>query len=544
MGPDTRFHFARFFDTAMQLKTGIFSYFQTNFAFQQSGRVINAAYGPFFAYLNGLLVLLCGSWVKYQIVSDFIISFVGAACMYHLCNCVKVNRVIGILISVIYVNIGMIPTYINGSAFNGWGQALMPLVVLCGIRMISNPEKPIDYLQLMLVISILAQIHLLSTLFAIGLLIPFFLISTFYNCKKKIFWDNLFKAIIGSIILTANVWGGLLTLKLENNLSTPSPFNLSLHQLSLLGYVQGDNYYWGSVNSNILPLLFLMVIAELCFVIFYFKKELIITTCTILGTLVLLITSVYFPWDKLQMKYLVLQRVLQFPYRLLVVAYPLILISGALIIQHYFNSNKIFRPFLVTFLVLLSIEAIVPSILNNNYFVEKSINKEFVQREANSTDISKLVCNHIYGNLPDYLPMKEKAKNNSKLGFIYKAKVGKKYRRYKHHVLKDGTLVLKWKKKKKIVAVPVIAYHQSQVKFNGKVFHGRKNKIGLPIIKSKKGINKLSIKFIVPVWFKVLNILSIITWLGIIGFEIYHCLKNILKARHLRGQKLISSLIS
>ncbi|EQE00311.1 putative cell division domain protein, partial [Clostridioides difficile CD9] len=37
----------------MQFKTGNFSYFQTNYGFQQSGRIVNALYGPLIAYILG-----------------------------------------------------------------------------------------------------------------------------------------------------------------------------------------------------------------------------------------------------------------------------------------------------------------------------------------------------------------------------------------------------------------------------------------------------------------------------------------------------------
>ena len=52
LGTDSIFHFNRFYDTAKQIQQGSWSYFQSNFSFQQSGRVINAVYGPLFAYLN------------------------------------------------------------------------------------------------------------------------------------------------------------------------------------------------------------------------------------------------------------------------------------------------------------------------------------------------------------------------------------------------------------------------------------------------------------------------------------------------------------
>lgn len=57
IGSDTIFHFNRFYETEEQIRNGNLSWFMTLYGFNQSGRVINALYGPASAYLNGLLLL-------------------------------------------------------------------------------------------------------------------------------------------------------------------------------------------------------------------------------------------------------------------------------------------------------------------------------------------------------------------------------------------------------------------------------------------------------------------------------------------------------
>lgn len=57
LGADAIFHYNRFYETAEQLRTGNFSYFISIFGFQQSGRIVNAVYGPLiflFTRLAGL----------------------------------------------------------------------------------------------------------------------------------------------------------------------------------------------------------------------------------------------------------------------------------------------------------------------------------------------------------------------------------------------------------------------------------------------------------------------------------------------------------
>ena len=45
LGSDSVFHYNRFYEAAMQLKNGNFSYFLSLYGFQQSGRIVNALYG-------------------------------------------------------------------------------------------------------------------------------------------------------------------------------------------------------------------------------------------------------------------------------------------------------------------------------------------------------------------------------------------------------------------------------------------------------------------------------------------------------------------
>lgn len=86
LGVDSLFHYNRFFDTAMQIKHHQISYFQSNYGFLQNGRMLNALYGPVVAYIGGFLLLICGTWFKFQIVTDLIVLIVAALGMYKLCR--------------------------------------------------------------------------------------------------------------------------------------------------------------------------------------------------------------------------------------------------------------------------------------------------------------------------------------------------------------------------------------------------------------------------------------------------------------------------
>ena len=84
LGYDWVFHYNRFYDAAQQIKEGNFQYFITMYGFTQSGRIVNALYGPMFAYFNGLLILITKSWFNYQLLTNFLITFLASLSMFIL----------------------------------------------------------------------------------------------------------------------------------------------------------------------------------------------------------------------------------------------------------------------------------------------------------------------------------------------------------------------------------------------------------------------------------------------------------------------------
>lgn len=139
---DGYFHFSRIYDAAEQIRHHSFNYFQTNWGFDQSGRVINAVYGPFFAYLMGGILLITGSWFRFQILTAFVISIIAVSGMYKVLDKIKPNLVINTLLALVYLF--KISTWNNGPTFSAVSYALLPFVVLCAIRMIQNKERPVS----------------------------------------------------------------------------------------------------------------------------------------------------------------------------------------------------------------------------------------------------------------------------------------------------------------------------------------------------------------------------------------------------------------
>ncbi|ANK67464.1 hypothetical protein [Loigolactobacillus backii] len=84
IGGDAIFHMNRFYDAAMQIKTGHYNYFLSNFGFQQSARIVNALYSPVIAYIAGLILLIANSWLKFELITSFFIFIISGLSMYLL----------------------------------------------------------------------------------------------------------------------------------------------------------------------------------------------------------------------------------------------------------------------------------------------------------------------------------------------------------------------------------------------------------------------------------------------------------------------------
>ncbi len=225
---DALLHFQRFYDTSMQIKTGNFSYFQTNFAFSHSGRIFNAVYGPFLAYIGGFLLLLVHNWFNFQILTVFTVLLIAGIGMYRLVLKANVDEVIAILLALIYLQFGIVAGILRFN-FMAWGAALAPYAMMQVLYMINDERKPIHWLSLALIMSLIAQVHLLSTVYIACTFVPFAIYALVKTSAKKQMIIDFFKALGTTLVLTANVWGGLLVLYSHNKISLPNQYNLYYH---------------------------------------------------------------------------------------------------------------------------------------------------------------------------------------------------------------------------------------------------------------------------------------------------------------------------
>ena len=166
------------------------------------------------------------------------------------------------------------------------------------------------------------------------------------------------------------------------------------------------------------------------------------------------------------------------------------------------------------------IESIVSTVRTTRYFSSYHTVSTTVQRVSRDRDLSKIFDNKVYGRQSDYLSV-SKDYVPGKMNTLYRKKVIKKHKNYKHFV-DHNCLILKWNaKSSKKVTLPLVMYSQSELIVNGKHFNGKKNPIGNPIISQRKGTNSAILSFKIPLYFYALLWITIVSWVILLIFGLY-----------------------
>lgn len=507
---DGYFHYSRFYDAAQQIKLHNFSFFQTNWGFDQSGRIINAMYGPYFAYFMGFVLLICGSWFKFQIITTFLISLLAATGIYKCLQKVSDNQEINVLISLIYLT--SINLWSNGSTFNSISSAIIPYVLYCGLRMIQNSKNQINPLQLAVIISLVAQIHVLSTVLAIILLIPFFVYGLVITKNAKKLLLNLLLAIVITIFLTSNVWFNLFYFHSEEVVANPVAVNMYKATISLKRFV---------------PLSLVLMLLQFIFVCTHFKQSKVNTFLTILSLSFFIFGSKLFPWNIVQNAFPILKEAFQMPRRFFILVVPLYLLAVGITLKKIKFEKKTFNILIYSSLCLVFLNNYAHISRINHFYTVNSLmtatKENRGQKLASSSHDLGQLFNYLNVSAPDYLPQSKNKIPNKRLSKLYKKQVIKRKDKFTHQVLSDGQLKIKWTaKNNKKVILPLVMYkHSILIVNNKKLVSVLKTGIGAPIVKQKIGNNEALLSYDQPKnWMPIL----IINWLAwLITFFLVIC---------------------
>ncbi|WP_367300738.1 hypothetical protein [Leuconostoc carnosum] len=522
LGADSLFHFNRFYDTMMQIKTGNFQYFVSMYGFSQSGRIVNALYGPYVAYLNGFIMLLTGSWFKYQLVSSWLLNVIACCSMYYLLRVNNVKKSYSTWISILFITTFVITTWTTGQRFTAWGVAMMPLGIAAGTRMIRDKDNPVSIIELTLGVTILFQTHVLSTLFLLLILFYFFIWSLFTVRDRIKLIKNIVISAIFTIFLTSNVWGSFLEVYGSNVLLAPfqniKPFEYGAISLSI-------NSSWLSFGIIIL-LLF-----QIMFVFSKPNNSSSLNKGVTVGGLMLLISSTrLLPWNQIFSHFPIID-IIQFPYRLLGPAVILLFMGLGLSLTQLDQEIKGKNGnYTITILGVLTILSALSALNNidtqatiwhtNKVVAEHKNVKQLAHgdklRQAFNMKISdNKPLKQVYKPTPDYLPLlgrhiipehpyyeydKYIIRNS---GGIYKSVVNNK-------------LEISWNSpQEKIKKINVVKYKHTVLTLNGRMLTSKDyklSKIGAVSIKSRKGYNNLTLKYKATNLFSLLLVLNGVAW--------------------------------
>ncbi|KAA8368067.1 glycosyltransferase family protein [Leuconostoc carnosum] len=530
LGGDSLFHMNRFYDAMMQIKEGNIQYFVSMYGYSQSGRIVNALYGPYLAYINGFIMLLTHSWLKYQIVSDWIVNVIAASTMYYLLRSNYVQKSYAVWISILYVTTYAVTAWTLSQQFLSWGAALFPLGISAATRMIRDKNEPVKIIELALSVTLIIQSHVLTSLILVLVLTVFFIWSMFttYNIKKLIF-GVLISSIL-TTMLTSNVWGALLEVYGSNHLLAP------FHNMEPL---QNGTINLSLTNSQLSIGLATLIIIQIMYV-FLNKNNLskLNVGVTIIGLIFFILSTNFLPWNTIFLHFKSIA-IIQFPIRLFIPAITLLLLGLGLSLTDFSSrvQNHLNIDYLLIGLALftvLNITAVVTDISGQASFWKT---EQVITRKANVRELVKgdrlrqlfdskqdrgKALEYVYKPTSDYVPILDKEANIENPYGVFDKEIYKQNKSVTKSVV-DRKLVVKWNDENggDIRQIPIIKYQNTQLILNGQTLAKNQyslSEIGTVSIKSKRGLNQMILSYQPSFIFHLLMVLNVLAWISVLIF--------------------------
>ncbi|MEE6749802.1 hypothetical protein RAO21_00805 [Pediococcus acidilactici] len=214
IGADGLFHFNRFYDAAMQVKHYNFSYFMQLYGFLNSGRIVTTVYSSLITYIFGLVLLLCNSFYKFEIFTRFTFFVLSGLSMNYALKMARIkNQFMIQLVCVVYAFSPAVIRWDASQNFTSIGAMLIPLVAGCGMRMINNQTKPINWIQLGVIMAVVVQTHLATAMQSVLLLSVYAMVSLIRNpeSRKELLKNGIYATLLYTA-LSLNIIAGMLEL--------------------------------------------------------------------------------------------------------------------------------------------------------------------------------------------------------------------------------------------------------------------------------------------------------------------------------------------
>lgn len=516
VGSDAIFHYNRFYDTAMQIKTGHYSYFLSLHGFQQSGRIVNAVYGPLFAYFQGFLVLISKNWFIYQHLSRFAIGLISGLSMYALLRQCRLKQHLALPLALFYVTTFSIQYWSMRQGFSSWGAAILPFCFIPAVQLVRYHK--VSPLRLAVSVALMFQVHLLSALFLILMYLPFFSYGWLRSSQKIGLLKHISLAIALFLVLTANVWTVFIDLNHANDLLTPF-INEKMGQDGITGRAK----YWLFWPEP----LSVFLVGQVLFLGLWFRKKIgweLLLHVVYLGFL--LLSTHFFPWQWLVDHQVGLAELIQFPFRFFVPATVLLLLISGLACQQLITRWRWLPLFLWLFVLIgfvqvtnrvdemITYRAERQLITSKNKHVYlkghyKTLKNSFFQKDK------AIFLKRVSKATPDYVPRYEPL--NGRNTYYEYAAIFIKDRPSMTKTVEGNRLVLQWTSSEpEALQLPIVVYQDSKMIYNGRQLDKSDYKLsflGSPTIMSKKGENKLILAYKTPAWFGFIMAISLMGWL-------------------------------
>lgn len=525
MGSDSIFHFNRFYETSEQIRNGNLSYFISLYGFQQSGRIVNAFYSPFFAYLHGFIVLLSKNWFMYQVLSNMILFIIAGNSMNIFLKKGGLNNSKCLFGSIVFITTFSIQYWVTRQGFSSWGAAFMPLCLSVIFEL--NNTGIIPRYKLGIYTALMFQVHILSSLILVMIFTPIFMYSFLKDNKKRRFIFSLLKEILLFFVLTANIWISYLFIAKENELIAPF-INTSMSSNT----VNQNSYYW-LLNPVFLSLIIIFTIGKFASM---WKQTNIFNKLLLSITVFFLVLSTsIIPWNTLIEHNVKFAEYIQFPFRFFVPV-TILIIYLFLSVCHFKKIYNLLVIVCISQSVILMISTLKNWDNDNDYIasgdktlIDNSLMPEEIRNSFFIKDKNKALV-YLQKTTPDYLPLYHKTNvNNYEL---YGTEIIEKNKDFKKSVEKGSISVQHLKESKGDVEYPIVIYKDTNVKKDGQLLNHDDlglSSIGSPtVFVNNKENSKIFIEFQPSKIVVFTVILSLVSWIGIFVIKTFRLFKILL----------------
>lgn len=530
-GWDSIFHYNRFYETMMQIRQGNFSPLISLYGWPISGRgrIVNAVYGPGFAYFSGLLMLITGSMFKFQIVLGIFISTLAGSVVTAFSIKNNHSRILSVWFGIFYMVCGNTMVWISENAMTGIAMAFLPLILFPVYDIFEDKNQPVHVVKLAVILAILLQVHELTAVFGVliyGSAVIYYALVTKFKHVIKLLVKLLVSGAL-YVILTLNFWVNFIVIYSGDKIVRPfvktNPIEATFFSLVKIGGM-GTQFVVSFIALTIL------IILKAYWIPRTWNSQEKYLSIVAVGFLILSLPIM--PWNWLFV-HVPAVSIIQFPHRFVNVT--IVLLFGSIIVA----VDKLQKNQIVIFKYIVTIASVLLiglqiSTLNSTsqiYVAAKktsdlipgwvgNVKDENIShfKKAWRGEVSATGLSYLYKGTADYLPTTNPVSATYNLvnkNFVDGNKVSTGQKKLVYQGIKkvSGKLF-----------VPIVVYGNSIVKLNGSILpksYYQINAVGqLEIEQVEKGPYHIAVSYKLPDTVVLAWVVTIFAWCAITAFFI------------------------